>query len=267
MAKNKFCLLLMILLVICLGIGGYLFWEEYEQLENRAAELEKSLAESESKVETLNRKLAALEEELEPVKKRDIEENEPVEVEGLVQVRDLDETIKVDLRYATENNFTGSKLYPFSLCLLQKGTAEKLAAAQAEFKKDGYSLKVWDAYRPMSVQEKLWEKFPDGRYVAPPETGSNHNRGAAVDVTLVDEEGRELSMPTGFDEFVPEASRSYPDMPDEARENMEYLTKVMVNNGFTTIESEWWHFNDEDVEEYPLVDLDFEKFAEEYFSR
>lgn len=185
----------------------------------------------------------------------------------LVKVRDIDPTILVDLRYASENNFTEQQLYPFELCLLRKSTAKKLAAVQAEVMEDGYRLKVWDAYRPLGVQEKLWEVVSDPIYVADPAVGSNHNRGAAVDVTLVDENGEELIMPTGFDDFSEKASRNYPNIPEEAEKNMNYLTAAMVRNGFTPIQSEWWHFNDENIQEYDLLDLSFEEFVEAYFSR
>jgi len=158
---------------------------------------------------------------------------EPFEYEGLVEIREIDSTIEVDLKYAKPDNFTGEVLYQLEVCLLLKPTAEKLVAANAEFAEEGYRLKIWDAYRPKSAQQVMWEHSPDGVYVADPAVGSNHNRGASVDVTLVDQNGRELEMPTGFDEFTEEASRNYPDMPEEARQNMEYLTEVMVRNGFS----------------------------------
>jgi len=150
-------------------------------------------------------------------------------------------------------------------------------AANAEFAEEGYRLKIWDAYRPKSAQQVMWEHGPDGVYVADPAVGSNHNRGASVDVTLVDQNGREVEMPTGFDDFTEEASRNYPDMPEEAsrnypdmpeeaRQNMEYLTEVMVRNGFSFIQSEWWHFNDADYKEYPHLDLSLEDWVNHYFS-
>ncbi len=185
----------------------------------------------------------------------------------LVNLKDIDPTIVVELRYATENNFTEQIIYPFELCLLRKSTAEKLAAAQAEVREDGLRLKVWDAYRPLEAQEKLWEVVSDPIYVANPAIGSNHNRGAAVDVTLVDKDGKELVMPTGFDDFSAQASRNYPNIPEEAEKNMNYLTEVMIRNGFTPIHSEWWHYNDEDIQDYNLLDVSFEEFVEQYFSR
>src|SRR6185503_14610279 len=124
------------------------------------------------------------------------------EVKGFVKVTDLDPSIAIELRYATTNNFTGKKIYPVDVCLLRKETALKLAAANAEFKKDGYRIKIWDAYRPPYVQQIFWGILPDERYVANPfRGGSKHNRGGAVDVTLIDSEGKELEMLTGFGDF------------------------------------------------------------------
>ncbi len=241
--------------------------EQIEVLSARVEELEIERADLQENLRDLEQELASARAEKAALKEGTGVEGEIFKMKGLVEVRDLCPGLEVELKYATEDNFTGRRLYPVEVCLLRKETAKKLAAANAEFMADGYRLKIWDAYRPLSVQEALWEEKPDPVYVADPETGSNHNRGAAVDVTLVDEEGRELEMPTGFDVFTAEASRSYPDIPREARDNMEYLTEVMINNGFTPIESEWWHFNDADVAEYAIIDLDLEDFVAEYFSR
>ncbi len=241
--------------------------EQLEALSTRVEELEKERAGLLENFQALEQELVSVRAEKAALKERTGVEEGIFTMKGLVEVRDLCSGLEVELKYATEDNFTGRRLYPVEVCLLREETAKKLAAANAEFMADGYRLKIWDAYRPLSVQEALWEQKPDPVYVADPETGSNHNRGAAVDVTLVDEEGRELEMPTGFDVFTAEASRSYPDMSSEARENMEYLTEVMVKNGFTPIESEWWHFNDADVAEYAIIDLDLEDFVAGYFSR
>src|SRR3990167_4865629 len=129
------------------------------------------------------------------------------EIDGLVRVQDIDPNIVLDLRYATENNFTGKKVYPVAVCVLRKEAAQKLAAANAELMKDGYRIKVWDAYRPPYVQRIFWNLVPDERYVANPDKGgSRHNRGGAVDLTLIDENGNELEMPTGYDDFSAKAS-------------------------------------------------------------
>ncbi len=239
---------------------------------SKEAQMAKENEEMRDRIDNLQARNRELKEEITLLEEKLSLANQPDEEEififkDLVKVRDIDSTILVDLRYAGENNFTEQQLYPFELCLLRKSTAEKLAAVQAEVKEDGYRLKVWDAYRPLGVQEKLWEVVSDPIYVADPAVGSNHNRGAAVDVTLVDEKGEKLIMPTGFDDFSEQASRNYPNMPEEAEKNMNYLTDVMVRNGFTPIQSEWWHYNDEDIQEYDLLDVSFEEFVEEYFSR
>ena len=187
------------------------------------------------------------------------------EYRDLVEVRELDSSIEVELIYATPDNFTEQILYYLEVCLLRKGTAEKLAAASAEFARDGYRLKVWDAFRPRSAQEIMFNLESDVIYVAAPAVGSNHNRGASVDVTLVDENGNELEMPTGFDNFTEEASRNYTGMSEEAKNNMDYLTEVMIRNGFEPIQSEWWHFNDIEVSSYKLIDITLEEWVNAYF--
>lgn len=188
------------------------------------------------------------------------------EIEGLVRVQDVDSNIVLDLRYATENNFTGKKVYPVAVCVLRKEAAQKLAAANAEFMKDGYRIKVWDAYRPPYVQKIFWNLVPDERYVANPNKGgSRHNRGGAVDITLVDKDGKELEMPTGFDDFSEKASPTNPNMSPQARKNVDYLTSIMTKNGFLSYEHEWWHFDDNNWRDFPLVDVILERFLDNDF--
>lgn len=191
------------------------------------------------------------------------DEEEILKIDGLVRVQDIDPDIVVDLKYATEDNFTGKKIYPHDVCVLREETAIKLAKANRELMEMGYRIKVWDAYRPVYVQRILWETVPDSRYVANPDKGgSKHNRGTAVDVTLVDMEGNELEMPSGFDDFTGKGSRNNKNMSENARRNMELLTEVMLRNGFTTISTEWWHFNDSDSDKFDIVDVNLEKFLE-----
>ena len=202
-------------------------------------------------------------EPLPDTKETDEHKKEPLEIEGLVLVQDMDPNIQVELRYATINNFTKQKVYPLEICALRKATAEKLAKANKEFMKLGYRIKVWDAYRPVSVQRILWDIVPDSRYVANPNNGgSKHNRGTAVDLTLVDENGNELEMPSGFDDFTGKGSRNNPDMTAEAKKNMDLLTEIMVKCGFTTISTEWWHYNDADAAKYDIIDVDLELFLQ-----
>lgn len=182
-----------------------------------------------------------------------LNDNEETEKDSdLVNIKDIDDTIIVDLKYAQEDNFTGKKIYESNECYLRRGTAKKLANSNKEFKKDGYTIKIYDGYRPLEVQKKFWELVPDSRYVAPPSRGSRHNRGASVDMTLVDEDGSEIEMSSKFDDFSEKASRNYKGSSEETKKNLNYLTEIMMKNGFTTITTEWWHFDDNEWSKYPI---------------
>ena len=167
--------------------------------------------------------------------------------DAFVRVLDWIPSIYVELRYATSDNFTGEVIYDFSEAYLRYGTVKKLAAVQSALLEQGYSLKIWDAFRPVSAQFKLWEIVPDPIYVANPNTGhSSHSRGNAVDVTLTTTGGLELEMPTGFDVFSQLADRNYGDVSDVAAENALLLENAMTDGGFSGYSGEWWHFSDED---------------------
>ncbi len=185
----------------------------------------------------------------------------PVEINGLIELTELDDSFVIDLRYATANNFTGKKIYTQPRCILHKDTALKLISANNHFKSLGCRIKILDAYRPYSAQRILWNAASDKSFVADPTKGSNHNRGAAVDITLVDKDGKELEMPSAFDEFTRRASIKYTDCPKEQIENRELMGRIMVQHGFSRINSEWWHFNDINAKEYPVQDIPFEKFS------
>ncbi|MDD4189454.1 MAG: M15 family metallopeptidase, partial [Eubacteriales bacterium] len=175
----------------------------------------------------------------------------------LIDLRAFDDSIKINLVFASKDNFTGTKLYPFEVCLLQRDTAEKLLLAQSLFEKDGYSIKIYDAYRPYSVQLRLFEFVTDPAYIADPKSASFHNRGCAVDMTLTDSSGNELEMPTPMHTLGPEANIYYSGMTDEARTNMEYMQKIMLQCGFLNYELEWWHFKDANSSQYMVTDYDF----------
>lgn len=182
------------------------------------------------------------------------------EIKGLVELQKLDDSFVIDLRYATENNFTGKIIYSKAVCLINKNTAKKLIAANNEFKEMGYRIKVFDAYRPFSAQKILWEAADDKSFVANPNKGSIHNRGAAVDVTLVDKDGKEVDMPSGYDEFTDRARINYTGCTELQKENRELLARVMVKHGFKRISNEWWHFDDTNAQNYPILDVSFEEF-------
>lgn len=163
----------------------------------------------------------------------------------LVDVAEHIPGVAVELRYAGEDNFTGEKIYDFSAAYLRCGTAKRLAAVQEELEEMGLGLKIWDAFRPVSAQFALWEVCPDPAYVANPVTGfSSHSRGNTVDLTLVNADGEELVMPTGFDDFSALADRDYSDCSAEAAENARLLESVMAAHGFSGYYAEWWHYTD-----------------------
>ena len=164
--------------------------------------------------------------------------------------------IYVELMYATDNNFTGVRIYDFTDAYLRYGTVKKLANVQKELKEQGYSLKIWDAYRPFEAQQKLWEVYPDPNYVANPANGmKKHHIGGTVDITMVTADGSVISMPTEFDDFSLKADRDYSDIEDEeAVKNVMILQNAMENNGFTGYQGEWWDYSD--TVEYEAVDFE-----------
>lgn len=164
--------------------------------------------------------------------------------------------IYVELMYATDNNFTGVRIYDFTDAYLRYGTVKKLANVQKELKEQVYSLKIWDAYRPFEAQQKLWEVYPDPNYVANPANGmKKHNLGGTVDITMVAADGSVISMPTEFDDFSLKADRDYSDIEDEeAVKNVMILQNAMENNGFTGYQGEWWDYSD--TVEYEAVDFE-----------
>lgn len=193
----------------------------------------------------------------EPIKKE--------EVYNLVSLIELNTNLFIDLKYASTDNFTGKQIYPYSAkAYLNENTANKLMAANEELYKLGYRIKIWDAYRPHKYQYTLREvaeeqNIATASYIANPDTGSHHNRGASVDITLTDLEGHELDMPTEFDHFGPESSIFYNGCTEEQKANRELLGKIMEEHGFRRISSEWWHFDDTDYMNYPILEIDFDE--------
>lgn len=182
-------------------------------------------------------------------------EKEP-ENDEYVLVKKYIPDIYVELMYATDNNFTGVRIYDFTDAYLRYGTVKKLANVQKELKEQGYSLKIWDAYRPFEAQQKLWEVYPDPNYVANPADGmKKHNLGGTVDITMVAADGSIIPMPTEFDDFSLKADRNYSDIyNEEAVNNVMILQNAMENNGFTGYQGEWWDYSD--TVEYEAVDFE-----------
>jgi zinc D-Ala-D-Ala dipeptidase len=181
--------------------------------------------------------------------------------DDLIDIHDLDPTIVLDIRYARADNFTGVAVYPVARCLLRRDVAGRIVRVHRTLGQRGLGLKLWDCYRPISVQQRFWELVPDPRYVARPviekgvaRQGSRHNRGAAVDVTLVDARGVELTMPTAHDDFSARAHRGSGQHSLIARRNMDLLQSSMEAEGFIPLATEWWHFDAPDWRRYPLSD-------------
>jgi CubicO group peptidase (beta-lactamase class C family)/D-alanyl-D-alanine dipeptidase len=192
-------------------------------------------------------------------------EKGPFRVPELVDVTTLAPTIKLDLRYATDNNFLSTALYPTSAkAYLQKPAAEALAAANKRLSRMGYGLLIHDAYRPWHVTKMFWDATPEKlrHFVADPAKGSRHNRGCAVDLTLYDlETGKPVEMVSGFDEF---SDRAYPDYmggTSRQRWHRDTLRQAMEASGFTVIETEWWHFDYKDWRAYGILNKTFEELA------
>jgi D-alanyl-D-alanine dipeptidase len=160
-----------------------------------------------------------------------------------VNLKDYSTEFVYHMKYATTDNFLKSKVYDCAECFLRLKTVKALIKANDKFVKKGYRIKLFDCYRPLDIQKKMWELVSNPEYVADPAKGSIHNRGGAVDLTLVTLEGIELNMGTPFDFFGKEASHSYPFSDKKIMDNRKMLKKIMLQNGFKAFESEWWHYN------------------------
>ena len=181
---------------------------------------------------------------------------------NLIKLREIDSDFIFDLRYATDDNFTGQRIYESDECWMDRHTAQILIKAKNIFKESGYRVKIWDAYRPISAQVKFWEVMPDDRFVARPPDMSKiksfrptHMNGLCVDVTLTDMDGRDIEMPCEFDDMSGKASLDSPLISEEGRKNGLYLKEVMESVGFQGYESEWWHFYDVSTEPTPFMDF------------
>jgi D-alanyl-D-alanine dipeptidase len=160
-----------------------------------------------------------------------------------VNLKDYSSDFVYDMKYATEDNFLKAKVYDCAECYLRLKTVSALIEANKEFIRRGYKIKVYDCYRPLDIQKKMWKIVPKPQYVADPAKGSIHNRGGAVDITLVDATAKELDMGTPFDFFGIEASHNYTNLSEIIKENRKLLKSVMTAANFNSFDSEWWHYN------------------------
>ena len=190
----------------------------------------------------------------------------PHRASALVELVKLDPTIKLDIRYATDNNFTGKAVYPEARAFLQRPAAEALMAVHRWLKERGYGLLVYDAYRPWSVTKLFWDITPPEKraFVADPAVGSVHNRGCAVDVGLYDlATGREVQMPSAYDDFTERSYVTYSGGTPEQRARRDLLRKAMWLQGFFVYPEEWWHYDFKDYREYPILDIPLERMKGE----
>ena len=189
----------------------------------------------------------------------------PGDPKRLVELVRLDPTIRLDMRYATTNNFTGRVLYDEARAFLTVAAAGALVRANAAAKADGFGLTIYDAYRPWRVTKQLWDATPVGPkkdYVANPKRGSKHNRGCAVDLTLHDLKTDLLvEMPTEFDDFSEKAHRNYMAASPVAIANRARLQRYLEAQGFVGLSNEWWHFDFSGWQDYPVMDVPFDKIT------
>ena len=178
----------------------------------------------------------------------------------LIELITLDPTIKLDIRYATDNNFVGRTVYPQARAFLQKPAAKRVVEVHKKLNKQGLGLVIFDGYRPWSITKLFWEVTPPDKrmFVADPSKGSKHNRGCAVDLSIFDlKTGRLLEMPSDFDEFSEKASPNYAGGTAEQRANRDLLRKLMEDEGFIVNANEWWHFDYKDWGKYAIYDISF----------
>lgn len=178
-----------------------------------------------------------------PILQNGKEDKVVVDDTTFVNLKDYSSDFVYDMKYATEDNFLKAKVYDCAECYLRLKTVSALVEANKEFIKKGYRIKLFDCYRPLDIQKKMWKIVSNPQYVADPAKGSIHNRGGAVDITLVDTTGKELDMGTAFDFFGVEASHSYTKLSDTVKQNRILLKRAMEAANFNSFDSEWWHYN------------------------
>lgn len=182
----------------------------------------------------------------------------------MVELIRLSKSIKLDIRYATDNNFVGKKVYPEARAFLQRPAAEALVRVHKKLKKQGLGLVIFDGYRPWTITKLFWEVTSEDKrkFVANPEKGSKHNRGCAVDLSIYDRKtGKLIEMPSEYDEFTERASPDYKGGTDLERANRDMLRKMMEEEGFTVNPNEWWHFDYKNWQDYAIYDVAFSEIG------
>ena len=160
-----------------------------------------------------------------------------------VNLKDYSTDFVYNMKYATTDNFLKAQVYDCAECFLRLKTVKSLVKANEKFMQKGYRIQIFDCYRPLDIQKRMWQIVSNPEYVADPSKGSIHNRGGAVDITLVDSNGKALDMGTPFDFFGAEAGHNYQNLSNEVKQNRVFLKQIMQENGFVSFDSEWWHYN------------------------
>jgi len=177
------------------------------------------------------------------ISKSSIEKPSEINDTTFVNLKAYSKNFVYDMKYATSDNFLKAKVYDCAECFLRLKTVKALIEANDSFMKMGYKIKIFDCYRPLDIQKKMWKIVTNSSYVADPTKGSIHNRGGAVDISIVDLKGKEIDMGTSFDFFGIEASHNYSGFSNEIKENRELLKRILIQKGFKSFDSEWWHYN------------------------
>lgn len=178
----------------------------------------------------------------------------------LVEIKKAIPTIKLDIRYATKNNFMQQVMYKQARAFARKPVVESLKRIKTALNKKGYGLKIFDGYRPYAITVEFYRKASDKNFVANPAKGSKHNRGCAIDLTLINlKTGKELLMPTPYDSFSAAAAAKYENVSPEAKKNRDFLIAIMAKYRMNVLENEWWHYDFSDWKNYDLMDIPFEK--------
>lgn len=179
---------------------------------------------------------------------------------ALIDIKKAIPGIMLDIRYATKNNFMQQVMYPQAKAFARKPVVEQLRKIQAQLKKKGYGLKIYDAYRPYAITVAFYQKASDKNFVAHPKSGSRHNRGCAVDLSIIDlKTGRDVPMPTPYDSFEQAAAPGFQNLRPAIKKNRDFLIRTMEANGFRVMHNEWWHFDYRGWENYELMDIPFKK--------
>ncbi len=189
---------------------------------------------------------------------KEFNQKQAVSDTSFVNLKDYSDKFIYDMKYATSDNFLQAVVYDCGECYLRLATVRALASASEAALSQGYRLKIYDCYRPLDIQKRMWKIVPNPTYVADPAKGSIHNRGGAVDLTLVDNEGNELDMGTSFDHFGPEAAHKYQKLSESVLANRKLLKGIMELSGFSALASEWWHYNLNGSAGFPVANFKWE---------